>query len=99
MAGTGKSFAFGVAKEIWEGQGMEVHGACLSGKAAAGLQEGSNVESRTLHRCFGAFIMEPSTSTLGRWFWWMKPPWWGTRQLLDITSKCLCCRGEARARG
>ena len=89
MAGTGKSFAFGVAKEIWEGQGMEVHGACLSGKAAAGLQEGSNVESRTLHRLLwgidhGAINLDSRSVVLVD-----EAAMVGTRQLLDLTSKCL----------
>jgi Ti-type conjugative transfer relaxase TraA len=47
-AGTGKSALLGVAREAWEGQGLRVRGATLSGIAAEGLQAGGGIRSRTL---------------------------------------------------
>lgn len=47
-AGTGKSTILAAANDAWTRAEITVHGASLSGKAAAGLQDASGIASRTL---------------------------------------------------
>ncbi|MEM8617013.1 MAG: AAA family ATPase, partial [Pseudomonadota bacterium] len=48
LAGAGKSTMLAAAFDAWTQQGLTVHGAALSGKAAEGLQNASGIQSRTL---------------------------------------------------
>ncbi|WP_243613079.1 AAA family ATPase [Shimia aestuarii] len=48
LAGAGKSTMLEAANAAWTKQGIQVHGAALSGKAADGLLASSGIESRTL---------------------------------------------------
>jgi hypothetical protein len=48
LAGSGKSTMLSTAHAAWARQGLRVHGAALSGKAAEGLRSASGIESRTL---------------------------------------------------
>lgn len=48
LAGAGKSTMLATAHDAWSHQGVKVHGAALSGKAAEGLQTSSGIRSRTI---------------------------------------------------
>ena len=49
IAGSGKSFIMDACREVFEKSQFKVTGCALSGKAAQGLQDGSKIQSQTLH--------------------------------------------------
>lgn len=50
VAGSGKTFALGAARDAWEASGYQVLGAALSARAAVELQDGSDIPSTTIAR-------------------------------------------------
>jgi conjugative relaxase-like TrwC/TraI family protein len=50
MAGTGKSFMLGCAKEVWAAQGFHVIGAAFTGRAGVLLEKESGIQTSTIHR-------------------------------------------------
>ena len=55
IAGSGKSFLMDACREIFEKSQFRVTGCALSGKAAQGLQDGSKIQSQTLHSLLDQF--------------------------------------------
>lgn len=48
-AGTGKTYMMKAAKTVWDEAGFTVMGLSMSGKAVAGLESDTGIESKTIH--------------------------------------------------
>jgi conjugative relaxase-like TrwC/TraI family protein len=59
VAGSGKTTALGAAREAWEQTGHTVIGTALAARAAAQLEAGAGIPSRTLDRLLGDLDREP----------------------------------------
>ena len=92
FAGAGKSTMLAAAREAWEAQGYQVHGAALSGKAAEGLEESSGIQSRTLASWSRGWDNDRSTIGRGDVFVIDEAGMVGSRQLARFI-------GEAEQRG
>ncbi|WFU07508.1 Ti-type conjugative transfer relaxase TraA (plasmid) [Rhizobium sp. CB3171] len=92
FAGAGKSTMLAAAREAWEAQGYQVHGAALSGKAAEGLEESSGIQSRTLASWSRGWERDRNTIGRGDVFVIDEAGMVGSRQLAGFI-------GEAEARG
>ncbi|KAB2730835.1 Ti-type conjugative transfer relaxase TraA, partial [Brucella anthropi] len=91
-AGAGKSTMLAAAREAWEAEGYQVHGAALSGKAAEGLEESSGIQSRTLASWSRGWDNDRGTLGRGDVFVIDEAGMVGSRQLARFV-------GEAEARG
>jgi len=91
-AGAGKSTMLAAAREAWEAEGYQVHGAALSGKAAEGLEESSGIQSRTLASWSRGWDNDRGTIGCGDVFVIDEAGMVGSRQLAHFV-------GEAEARG
>jgi Ti-type conjugative transfer relaxase TraA len=91
-AGAGKSTMLAAAREAWEAEGYQVHGAALSGKAAEGLEESSGIQSRTLASWSRGWENDRGTIGRGDVFVIDEAGMVGSRQLSRFV-------GEAEARG
>ncbi|MCF1496106.1 Ti-type conjugative transfer relaxase TraA [Agrobacterium vitis] len=92
FAGAGKSTMLAAAREAWEAEGYQVHGAALSGKAAEGLEESSGIQSRTLASWSRGWENDRGTIGRGDVFVIDEAGMVGSRQLARFV-------GEVEARG
>jgi len=87
FAGSGKSTMLETARTAWERQGIRVHGAALSGKAAEGLRNASGIESRTLASLETSWQNGYMSITRGDVLVIDEAGMIGTRQMMRVSAK------------
>ncbi|KAA3516984.1 AAA family ATPase [Agrobacterium vitis] len=87
LAGSGKSVMLETAHNAWTRQGIRVHGAALSGKAAEGLRNASGIESRTLASLETSWKNGYEPIAKGDVLVIDEAGMVGTRQMMRITTK------------
>jgi Ti-type conjugative transfer relaxase TraA len=87
LAGSGKSTMLETARTAWVQQGVRVHGAALSGKAAEGLRNASGIESRTLASLETSWANGYETIAKGHILVIDEAGMVGTRQMMRIAGK------------
>ncbi|MEL6467981.1 MAG: AAA family ATPase, partial [Pseudomonadota bacterium] len=87
LAGAGKSTMLATAAEAWRREGITVHGAALAGKAAEGLQDASNIPSRTLASFEMSWANGHEPISKGDILVVDEAGMIGTRQLARVTAK------------
>jgi Ti-type conjugative transfer relaxase TraA len=60
-AGTGKTFALGATRDVWERCGYRVHGAALAGRAAVELEQSAHIRSMTIAKLTKHLEHQPLT--------------------------------------
>ena len=88
LAGTGKSTILSAVKSALERQGYTVHGAALAGKAVDGLEQASNIKSRTLASWVKSWGGGYSTLTSNDVLIIDEAGMIGTRQLSKFIKEC-----------
>ena len=75
-AGSGKTWALGLAREAFELDGHQVLGTAPTGIATVGLADEGFTDARTIDRLLLDLQAAAGPSwTAGRCWWWTRPPW------------------------
>ena len=75
QAGTGKTFALGIARHAWQLDGYRLLAAAPTGIATISLQGEGFEEVATCDRLLADLDRGRSPSIAGRCWWWMRPVW------------------------
>jgi Ti-type conjugative transfer relaxase TraA len=90
MAGTGKTYMLTASKAVWEMDGYDVRGVCLSGKAVAGLEE-AGISSETIAKFLGDKEQKLTDRTV---IICDEAGMVGTRQMSQIIDAVNCSRAK-----
>ena len=74
-AGSGKTWALGLAREAFELAGYQVHGCAPTGIATVGLAEEGFADAARSTGCCWTSAAAGWSWTGGRCWWWTRPPW------------------------